>query len=50
MPTAEGYDGFLWHVLAENPDFQDLETLTRQIETESINFINDIEYFLANND
>ena len=35
------------HILNDNPDFSDLEALTRQIETGTLEFINDIEGFLS---
>lgn len=41
-------DSVLEHGLVENPDFDDLETLTKQIEQGVLHFIRDIEGFLAN--
>jgi hypothetical protein len=47
VPTTQGYDSILEHLLVENPDFQDLDVLTRQIENETLKFIRDIEDFLS---
>jgi len=33
--------------LVEKPDFNDLDTLTKQIETETLEFIKDVKNFLA---
>jgi hypothetical protein len=35
------------YTLADNPDFNDLDALTEQIEKGTLNFINDIEDFLS---
>jgi hypothetical protein len=37
------------HILVDNPDFGDLEALTRQIEQGAVQFIQEIESFLAKN-
>ena len=37
------------HILMEDPDFSDLEALTRQIEQGAAQFIQEIEGFLAKN-
>jgi hypothetical protein len=39
-------DSILEHILVENPDFDDLERLTKEIEVNTIKFINDIQDFL----
>jgi len=39
-------DSVLEHILVENPDFSDLEALTKQIDREALKFIKDIESFL----
>ena len=35
------------YVLAENPDFNDLDALTRQIEKGTLKFTEDFENFLS---
>ena len=47
VSTLKGMDSILEHTLAENPDFGDLDALTKQIETETMKFITDIEKFLS---
>jgi hypothetical protein len=47
VPTTEGVDSIMESVLVENPDFGDLEALTRHIETKTLNFIEDVDGFLA---
>ena len=50
MPsTTKGLDYIIEHVLVENPDFSDLEKLTKQIEGGTLKFIKDIEDFLIKN-
>ena len=49
VPTTQGYDSILEHVLVENPDFCDLDVLTRQIESGTLKFIEDVESFLRKN-
>jgi len=44
--TIKGVDSIMEHTLVDNPDFGDLDALTRQIEKGTLNFINDIEIFL----
>ena len=46
-PTTKGFDSILEHILVENPDFSDLDTLTKEIEAGTMEFINDIENFLS---
>ena len=43
----KGTDSILEYTLVDRPDFGDLDTLTKQIETGTLNFINDIEDFLS---
>jgi hypothetical protein len=43
----EGVDSILEGVLAENPDFSELDALTKQIETGTLKFIEDVEDFLS---
>jgi hypothetical protein len=48
MPSAiKGVDSIIEYTLAENPDFVDLDGLTKQIERGTLDFINDIEIFLS---
>ncbi len=47
VPTTQGADSILEHTLVENPDFGDLETLTRQIEAATLEFTREVESFLA---
>jgi hypothetical protein len=48
--STKGADSIVEHVLVENPDFGDLDTLTRQIERGTLMFIKDIEGFLSEHD
>jgi hypothetical protein len=48
VPSTHGVDSIVESVLVDHPDFGDLATLTNQIETESLVFIQDIESFLSN--
>jgi hypothetical protein len=48
--TTKGTDSIVEHVLVENPDFGDLDALTRQIERGTLIFIKDIEGFLSEHD
>ena len=43
VPQGKGVDGILYHTLAEDPDFNDLERLTQNIETGVLKFITDLE-------
>lgn len=45
--TAKGADSIVEHFLAENPNFSDLDALTKQIETGTLMFTKDIEGFLS---
>ena len=40
-------DSVLEHILVDNPDFSDLESLTRQIDQGTLKFIKDVENFLT---
>jgi hypothetical protein len=46
-PTTKGLDYILACTLVENPNFNDLAGLTKQIEKETLNFISEIENFLS---
>ena len=48
VTPAKGVDAILDHIVIENPDFRDLDALTKQIEIGTLKFIKDIEIFLAN--
>jgi len=43
VAEIKGSDAILTHVLVEDPNFNDLPTLTSRIETGVISFINDME-------
>lgn len=45
VPTTEGMDSILEYTLVDDPDFDDLEALTKQIEMGTMRFIADIEDF-----
>ncbi len=47
VPTTKGVDSIVEHILVGNPDFSDLDTLTEQIESETLKFIEDVESFLS---
>lgn len=47
VPTPQGADAIVEHVLVGNPDFSDADALTKQIEGETLKFIKDIESFLS---
>jgi hypothetical protein len=47
VPTTKGADSIVEYVVADNPDFSDLEALTRQIEGRTLEFTRDIESFLS---
>lgn len=46
VPTTQGADSILEHTLVDNPDFSDLDALTKQIETGALKFIADVESYL----
>ncbi len=47
VPSVKGADSILESVLVENPDFDDLNALTSQIEKGTLSFIDDIESFIS---
>jgi hypothetical protein len=47
VPATKDVDSFVENVLVENPDFSDLDTLTKQIEKETLKFIKDVDGFLS---
>jgi len=48
--TIKGVDSILEHVLVDEPDFSDLDSLTQQIEMGTLNFIEDVMNFLSKHD
>jgi len=47
VSTIQGADSIIGNVLVENPDFDDLDALTTQIETGVLEFIDHVERFLV---
>jgi hypothetical protein len=47
VSTTKGVDSIIDTILVDNPDFSDLDTLTKQIERGTLNFIKDVEGFLT---
>lgn len=47
VPTTKGADAIITHTLVGNPDFSDLDALTKQIEKTTLKFIKDVEGFLS---
>ena len=47
VPTTQGVDAIVEHVLVDHPDFGDLDNLTEQIEKGTLKFIEDVESFFA---
>jgi len=45
--TTKGVDSIVEFTLVENPDFSDLDTLTKQIERGTLRFIKDVEDYLS---
>jgi hypothetical protein len=48
VPTTKGADSIIESIIVENPNFNDLDSLTRQIENKTLSFITDVENFLSN--
>ena len=46
VSTTKGNDSILEHTLTDNPDFNDMDVLTKQIEKGTLKFIKDVEDFL----
>lgn len=46
VATLRGEDAILTHVLTANPDFDDLDDVTEQIEIGMVKYIEDVERFL----
>jgi len=47
--STKGVDSIAEYILTNNPDFSNLDALTKQIESGALKFIEDIENFLAEN-
>lgn len=47
VTSVKGFDSILEQVIVKNPDFRDLDRLTRQIEAGTLEFIRDIEDFIS---
>jgi hypothetical protein len=47
VSSTKGVDSILEHILVDNSDFSDLDTLTRKIEVETLKFIKDVDSFLS---
>jgi hypothetical protein len=45
--TIKGMDSITEYIVVDNPDFSDLDKLTKQIEKGTLKFINDVETFLS---
>jgi hypothetical protein len=47
VASTKGVDSIIESILVDNPDFSDLDGLTKQIESVALRFIKDIESFLS---
>jgi len=47
VSTTKGVDSIIENTLVDDPDFYDLDTLTKTIEKGALTFINDVESFLS---
>ena len=47
--TIKGVDSIIESILVDNPDFSNLDNLTKQIEVRTMRFIKDVENFLSGN-
>ena len=47
VSTTEGADSILEHILADKPDFGDLDALTARIEKGTVRFIEDVQSLLS---
>jgi hypothetical protein len=47
VSTTKGVDSIVEYILADNPDFSDLDALTKQIDSATLIFIKDVEDFLS---
>jgi hypothetical protein len=49
VSTTKGVDSIVENILVNDPDFSDLDALTKQIERGTLKFIEDVDTFLAKN-
>jgi hypothetical protein len=49
VSATEGVDSIIEYTLVDNPDFSDLDALTKQIEGATLKFVQDVESFLSKN-
>ncbi len=47
VSTTKGVDSIIEYILIDNPDFSDLDALTKQIESKTLEFIKAVESFLS---
>ncbi len=47
VSPGKGVDSIVEYILVDDPDFSDLDALTKQIETGTLKFIKDVESFLS---
>jgi hypothetical protein len=47
VSTTKGVDSIIEYILVGDPDFSDLDILTKKIETETLKFIMDVKGFLS---
>jgi hypothetical protein len=47
VEPVKGVDSIVEHILVDNPDFSDLDDLTKQIDQVALKFIQEIEQFLT---
>ncbi len=47
VSTLKGFDYIIDHILIDDPNFSDLDALTKQIETGTLKFIEDVEGWLS---
>ena len=45
--STKGADSIIEYNLIDNPDFNELDKLTKQIEIGTLNFVADVENFLS---
>ena len=48
VPSIKGIDSILEYILVDNPDFSDLDILTKKIDEGTLQFIHNVENFLSN--
>jgi hypothetical protein len=47
VPTTKGFDSIVECILVDSPDLSDLDALTKEIETGTLKFMEDMESFLS---